>query len=92
MSGIANWLSGLLFSHVPSRGLAAYDRAAASSNDLLRRMHDASQSNDPIRGILADMWLERHNVAYSTSVYETHQEIMAAAAHKNAERKTEEPE
>lgn len=60
----------------PSRGVAAYNRAMAESGALIQKMQNASSSSDPLRAIFADMWLERNNVPYATSMYETHQEMI----------------
>lgn len=82
MSKIRDWLRSHLFVAPPTAGLAAFDRATAASTDLRARMRAASNSNDPIRGMLADLWLERHNIPYVTTIYEAHREMLGAIRQK----------
>jgi hypothetical protein len=58
----------------PSRGEAAYAKAMATSDDLLTRMRSASQSTDPFRALLADIWAQHHNVPFMTTVVEAVEE------------------
>lgn len=54
--------------------------ALRESDELLQKMRTAYQSNDPVRQAMADLWAQRHNVPYVTSVYETVQEMNAPLA------------
>jgi hypothetical protein len=58
------------------RGAAAFDQAMRTSGDLIGRFKHASESDDPIRAMFADMWLERHNVPYVTTMYQANQEMI----------------
>lgn len=52
-----------------------YARALAVSSDLLTRMREAGGSRDPARAVMADLWYQRHNVPFMTTVVETVQEM-----------------
>lgn len=56
----------------------AYSQAMGESGDLLRRMREHSNSNDAVRGIMADVWAQHRNIPFLTSVYETVQEMKVA--------------
>jgi len=64
----------------PSRGSAAYDTAMRISDELIEKMERASQSKDVVPAMMADIWLQRHNVPFVTTVYESVQEMKAATA------------
>lgn len=67
----------------PVQASAAEDRYAVAvreSDDLLQKMRAAYASTDPVRQAMADIWAQRHNVPYVTSVYETVQEVNVAKA------------
>lgn len=67
----------MFFPQSVSRGTAAFDRAMKTSGELIERFEEAARSDDPIRAMFADMWLERNNAHYVTSIYETHQEMIS---------------
>lgn len=79
---------GRIFGDKPSRPIetpapaeeSAYAVAMRESDDLLARMRAAYASNDPVRQAMADLWAQRHNVPYVTSVFETVQEMNAPVA------------
>ena len=58
----------------PSRGDLAYAKAMHESDDLLKKMREASKSTDAARAIMADVWSQNHNVPFLTTVYESVQE------------------
>lgn len=60
-------------------GNVAATRALAESDALIKKMRETSGSNDAWRAVLADIFLQRHNVPYMTTVYESTQEMNAAA-------------
>ena len=57
---------------------AAYRAAMGVSGDLIQRMRSHSDSNDAVRGIMADVWAQHRNIPFLTSVYETVQEMKVA--------------
>lgn len=61
-----------------SNGDGAYDKAMHVSDDLIARMRDASESSDPARAVMADIWAQRNNVPYITTTYQAVQELNAA--------------
>ena len=72
---------GRLFGHgSTSNGDCAYAKAMTVSDDLIARMRDASESKDPVRAMMADIWAQRHNIPYMVSVYETVREMTVATA------------
>jgi len=73
----------------PSRGSAAYDNAMRISDDLIEKMERASQSKDVVPAMMADIWLQRHNIPFVTTVYESVQEMKAATA---AQKPNEDPD
>jgi hypothetical protein len=54
-----------------------YRRAMTESGDLLAEMREASRSDDPVIALMADIWAQRHNVPYVTTMYEATQEMNA---------------
>lgn len=60
-----------------SAGDVAYERAMSASDDVLSYMRDASQSHDPARAVMADIWAQHHNVPFMTAVVETVEEMKA---------------
>lgn len=82
MSSISSWINRHLFTAAPARGVVAYERAIGASNELIDKFEEASKSRDPIRAMFADMWLERHNVPYASTIYEAHQEMIAPLRQK----------
>lgn len=60
-------------------GDVAADKAFAASSELIQKMRSSSASNDVWRAVAADIFLQRHNVPYMTTVFEATQEMNAAA-------------
>lgn len=60
-----------------SAGDRAYEHAMAETDDVISYMRQASNSKDPARAVMADIWQQRHNVPYMTSVLETVEEMKA---------------
>lgn len=56
----------------------AYQQAMGDSDDLIRRMRECSNSNDPARAVMADIWAQHHNVPFMVSIYETVAEMKHA--------------
>lgn len=71
---------GQLFSRrvANGSGSAVAQEALAVSGDLIKQMQERSQSNDAARAVMADIWAQRHNIPYVTTVYEANQEMQAA--------------
>lgn len=88
MNSIASWARSLFNHHQPrATGLARAERALDESKKLIERMREASISGDPVRGIFADMWLERHNIPYVTTMFEANEEMKSATDQPNRDRK-----
>lgn len=60
------------------RATPAIDMALAASDDLIERMRSSTMSGDPVRGIMSNLWEQRHNVPYLTTMYEANAEMTAA--------------
>ena len=58
-----------------SYGDMAYKKAVAVSEDVIQRMREASNSNDPARAVMADLWHQRHNVPFMATVVEAIEEM-----------------
>lgn len=71
---------------IPSPGAMAYENAMRKSDDLLNKMEHASRSRDVFPAMLADIWLQRHNVPFMTTVYESVREMKAATTDQMPER------
>lgn len=56
-----------------------FEVAIRESDDLIRRFKEASEDPHPIRAMMADLWMQRHNVPYVTTVYEAGQELFSGA-------------
>jgi hypothetical protein len=57
-----------------TRGDGAYYEAMRVSGELLKRMGDASISTDAARALMADVWAQKRNIPFLTTVYEAVQE------------------
>lgn len=62
---------------------ATFDRAMRESESLILQMRAevmqrAAQDTHPIRAMMADLWLQRHNVPFLTTVHETIAEMKSA--------------
>ena len=71
----------------PSAGTTAYESAMRRSDDLIVKMERASRSKDVFPAIMADIWLQRHNIPFMTTVYESVREMKAATTDQMPERK-----
>lgn len=58
-----------------SYGDMAYQKAVAVSEDVIQRMREASNSNDPARAVMADLWHQRHNVPFMVTIVEAIEEM-----------------
>lgn len=54
---------------------AAYATAMSESSDLLRRMDEASRSPDAARAVMANIWRQRNNIPFMTTVHEAVAEV-----------------
>lgn len=55
-----------------------YETAMEISDELHRRMMAHSTGSDPARGVMADIWSQRNNVPFMTTVVEAVAEAGAA--------------
>lgn len=69
-----------------SRGDVAYAAAMNESDEMLTRMRNASNSNDPARAVMADLWQQRHNVPFLVTVVETVQEMKSGIEQKPSDQ------
>lgn len=58
-----------------SAGSRAAVEAMKVSTELLQRMRKHSASDDPARALMSDIWSQRHNVPFMTTMYESAQEM-----------------
>ncbi len=65
-----------------SAGSEAATKAMKISDDLVQRMREHSASDDPARALLADIWSQRYNVPFMTTMYESAQEMKSPPAAK----------
>ena len=72
-----NWFRHLFGRREPSRADTAFGTAMQASGDLINHMREASNSNDVFRAMMADIWAQRRNVPFMTTVYELVQEMMS---------------
>lgn len=56
---------------------SAYAVAVRESDDLLAKMRAAYSSTDPVRQAMADIWAQRHNIPFQTTITEAVQEMNA---------------
>lgn len=56
--------------------------ALAATDELIERMRASSASNDPVRAIMANLWEQRHNVPYVTTIFEADAEMKSAVDSK----------
>lgn len=71
---------GRIFGHakpppLPAPGDLAFDRAMGKSDGILKKMRECSSSTDAPRAVMADIWAQRHNIPFLTTVYEATQEV-----------------
>ena len=75
----------LLGDQPQSPGTAAYESAMRKSDDLIEKMEHASRSKDVVPAMMADIWLQRHNVPFITTVFESVREMKAATTDQKPE-------
>ena len=76
-----------LFGEAPqSPGCIAYDNAMRISDGLIEKMERISQSKDVVPAMMADIWLQRHNIPYMTTVYQSVSEMKSATTDQMPER------
>lgn len=78
-----NILDWLLRPRATTSGSVMAQHAIAVSSDLIKQMQERSLSNDPARSLLADIWAQRHNVPYITTIFEANQEMKEAAQYSD---------
>ena len=66
------WMRGL-FASRPSAN-DRYRRAVELTDELTETMRERSASPDPFRALLADMFLQHHNIPLVADAYEASQE------------------
>jgi len=54
------------------------DLLMLASDDLIQRMRSSSASGDPVRGIMSNLWEQKHNIPYITTMYEANAEMQSA--------------
>ncbi len=62
----------------PHKKPVAIERANVAirmADELTQSMRSYSSGNDPIKGLMADLWQHRNNVPFVTTVYEAIQEV-----------------
>lgn len=64
----------------------AYSKAIEMSNDLIDKMRKNQDAKNPVTALMADIWMQRHNIPYMTTVYEAVQEVDAAVAWSGRDR------
>jgi hypothetical protein len=64
------FLNRLLCRSAESGGGSAYAAAMDESGDLLNQMREFSTSTDAVRGVIATLWLQRHNIPLVATVHE----------------------
>lgn len=64
-----------LFRKPADDGDRAFNHAMSISDELIEKMRAASSSTDPVRAVMADLWQQRHNVPFVTTIYEAAQEV-----------------
>lgn len=82
MTGLAHLLGWLGMAHQAKPVEVKYRKAMAVSEDLLTRMREASRSTDAARAVMADIWLQNHNVPFLTTVYESVQEAKSPTSQR----------
>ena len=63
--------------HSCKHGSETAKHALAISSDLIKQMQERSQSHDAARAVMADIWAQRHNIPYLTTVYEANEEMQS---------------
>lgn len=63
----------------PTKGGDKYASAVRVSDDLLASMRKIEPSDETIRDILTNIWKNKHNMPYLTTVYETVAEMDVGA-------------
>lgn len=82
MTGLAQTVRAWLGGCRTAPAEAKYQQAMAVSDDLLERMREASQSTDAARALMADLWHQKHNMPFLTTVYESVQEAKSPTSQR----------
>jgi hypothetical protein len=61
-----------------------FEAAMKESGDLIQYFREASNDHHPIRAMMADLWLQRHNVPFVTTTYEAMTEMKSAVQYSSA--------
>lgn len=61
----------------------AYHTAMGVSDELIQRMRDHSNSSDPARAVMADVWAQRRNVPFMATVFESVEEMKSGTVYSN---------
>jgi len=77
MTNILACLRGYFRPNVSEDKNASYDRAMKLSGDLIDKLGEVAKARHPVLEIFVDLWTERNNVPYSTTMYEANQEMIA---------------
>lgn len=70
---IGHWLREKLAPGVSATD-AKFQRALAATEEVTEAMREKAASPDPIRALLADMFLQNHDIALVADAYEASQE------------------
>lgn len=70
-----------VMARAPMRGDLAYANAMSKSDELLTRMRE-SRSDDAAVAVMADIWAQRRNIPFLTTIVETTQELKAPIAQR----------
>lgn len=70
----------------PAPSTAAFRDAMETSDEAISRMREASQSKDVFRAVMANIWLQKHNIPFMVTVYEAVREMASATTDQQAGR------
>lgn len=62
----------------PSHAEASYSKATEALDEVIELMRARAASKDPVRALMADIWLQRHNIPALTTIFEAAAEMKAA--------------
>lgn len=79
LARIARTVFGDTPTPAPSTATPKFEAALRESDDLIRRFKEAADDPHPIRAMMADLWMQRHNVPFMATVYEAQREVQSAA-------------
>jgi hypothetical protein len=73
-------LRALFSSPSTSESTENFRAAIRVSKDLIDQMRKDQDSRNPVTALMADIWMQRHNMPYMTTIYEAVQEVETAVA------------